>query len=153
MRISLQKSPRTVSKIFIAFEPWLFKPLPIIPGISTFWLRSRLGTCGGCYRRSLRAAQPPLPSAMTDFFLSEPAVPSAAALGALLQSGGCHWQPCGLAVVGAQCGLHLLSFSIRCTGCFGALPTCSGLCGSLSAFLSLFPLDLRCFWERVELCR
>lgn len=83
MHISLQKSPKVVSKIFIAFEPWLFKPLPIIPGISTF----RLRTCGRCYSHSLRAAQPPLPSAMTGFFLSEPAVPSAAAFGALLQSG------------------------------------------------------------------
>lgn len=31
---------------------------------------------------------------------------------------------------------HLLSFSRRCAGWLGALPHCSGLCGSLSAFLS-----------------
>lgn len=48
-------------------------------------VRRRLRTCGRCYSHSLRAAQPRLASAMTGFFLSEPADPSAAAFGALLE--------------------------------------------------------------------
>ena len=145
MHISLQKSPRIVSKIFIAFEPWLFKPLPIIPGISTFWLR----TCGRCYSPSLRAAQPRLPSAMTGFFLGEPAVPSAAAYGALLQSGS----PVAWLLTVPTVAASALLFHKMCglVWCFTKLQWALWVPVSIS--FTFFPLDLHCFWEGVELCR
>lgn len=145
MHISLQKTPRIVSKIFIAFEPWLFKPLPIIPGISTFWLR----TCGRCYSHSLRAAQPRLPSAMTGFFLGEPAVPSAAAFGALLQSGS----PVAWLLTVPTVAASALLFHKMCglVWCFTKLQWALWVPVSIS--FTFFPLDLHCFWEGVELCR
>lgn len=74
---------------------------------------------------------------LLSFSSVSPAAASAAAFGAFLPGGDCHQQRCGLALLSANCG-HICSPFPEdvLAGWLGALPHCSGLCGSLSAFLS-----------------